>query len=242
MFKELLAKLHLQNTCVDYIYRKYLVSYNSKRIKHKSDKKQHKLMDKYGLDALEKIYSICLKNKVNIWFEYGTLLGAYREKGFIPYDYDIDLSIYKEDYTPRLVRDLFNEGFTIRRLFYKVKNMDPSDREMTEFTLCFKGVFIDVFLNFKKRNKRIIYWYTDFLGAEFSERNIYSAQRNILDIAPFEKINFLGIKFPIPVNAKECLEKIYGKTFMTPIRDWVSNEPDSDLPYKEIYGEMIGAW
>ena len=51
----------------------------------------------------------------------------------------------------------------------------------------------------------------------------------------------MGIKFSIPENANECLESIYGKSYMTPIRDWVGEEK-YEYPYQEAYGEMYGAW
>lgn len=100
----------------------------------------------YGLEALDKIYKIFKTNNVNIWFEYGTLLGAYREKGFIPYDYDIDLGMYSEDYTPELERELFDAGFSIKRMFYKVENLHPSTKCLTEISLDYKGLQIDVFM------------------------------------------------------------------------------------------------
>ena len=202
----------------------------------------HKVMDAYGLEALKIIYDIAKKHNVNIWFEYGSLLGAYRDKGFIPYDFDIDLSMYHEDYSLEFERSLFDAGFSIRRMFYMVKNLDSSNRMMTEITLCYHGLYIDVFFNFRDQtNMRKLFSYTGKLGQEFANRNIYSAEPTIVPDAPKKEIDFMGIKFSIPENANECLESIYGKSYMTPIRDWVGEEK-YEYPYQEAYGEMYGAW
>lgn len=50
------------------------------------------------IELLRFIDNVCKKYDIDYWIDYGTLLGAVRHGGFIPWDDDIDLSIIRKDY------------------------------------------------------------------------------------------------------------------------------------------------
>ena len=54
------------------------------------------------LGVLKELDSFCKQNNIRYFVSHGTLLGAIRYKGFIPWDDDIDVLIPREDYN-RLV-------------------------------------------------------------------------------------------------------------------------------------------
>ena len=60
------------------------------------------------LELADVLLDICAKNDLKIWAGYGTLIGAARHKGFIPWDDDLDFVMMRSDYDKLL--DLVKSG------------------------------------------------------------------------------------------------------------------------------------
>ena len=59
---------------------------------------QTKELWRIQLEMCDVLLAFCKENQLRIWACFGTLLGAVRHKGFIPWDDDVDFVMTREDY------------------------------------------------------------------------------------------------------------------------------------------------
>lgn len=109
------------------------------------------------LEILQEFVRICQKHDLNYYLIAGTLLGAVRHQGFIPWDDDIDVVMLRKDYDR--FAEICKEELD-SKYFYQSPDTDPhyfltyaklrkNDTEVFEerfqHSEFHKGVFLDVF-------------------------------------------------------------------------------------------------
>ena len=93
-------------------------------------KEQQKIM----LDMMKSIHTFCTKNKIRYVLLYGTLLGAVRHKGFIPWDNDMDIGIPRPDYDKLL--NLLNTGEKMGEHYYHLHYTNDNNYHYQIIRIC----------------------------------------------------------------------------------------------------------
>jgi phosphorylcholine metabolism protein LicD len=185
-----------------------------------SNKKHENVAIKLLQDTIE----VLNKYKIDYYLDFGTLLGAIRDKKLIPWDNDIDISLYKEkDYKKiDLVLKKLSKKYKTKTVTFEqsinnrirkskeifVKNIDFTNvnniqiaRVKTKNLYSFlyaKGV-LDIFFKYE---------YNNFLYL-MSKGKVFKFKKDILDSGLIE-IEFYGKKCKVPKNYDEYLTAIYG--------------------------------
>ena len=118
------------------------------------DKETLDKLHQVELEILDKFASICEKNKLNYFLTGGTMLGAIRHSGFIPWDDDIDIGMPRCDYDKFLkiapkelgdnyILDCFEYNKNYYLPFAKIKKNNTIFDEFPNMNN-HKGIFIDI--------------------------------------------------------------------------------------------------
>ena len=80
-------------------------------------------LKKIELDIMKHIHAFCEENDIKYVLCFGTLIGAVRHQGFIPWDDDIDIYMFREDYEK--FRRLFPEYGQKHKLYIAASDTTP---------------------------------------------------------------------------------------------------------------------
>ena len=173
------------------------------------DSKRSNLLKENFEQILTIVYSSELKN-YNIWLDFGTLLGYYRENDFISHDLDMDFGIQVSSLEEFEVieEQLINNGFNRTKEFYFNKNL-------VELSYSYKGLNVD-FIIYKKEDDKVssdtIFFMTNALG----KPTRYEVYHYKIPFSGLKECDFKGMKVKVPDNTQEYLRTLYGEDFETP--------------------------
>lgn len=173
------------------------------------DSKRSNLLKENFEQILTIVYSSELKN-YNIWLDFGTLLGYYRENDFISHDLDMDFGIQVSSLEEFEVieEQLINNGFNRTKEFYFNKNL-------VELSYSYKGLNVD-FIIYKKEDDKVssdtIFFITNALG----NPTRYEVYHYKIPFSGLKECDFKGMKVKVPDNTQEYLRTLYGEDFEIP--------------------------
>ncbi len=93
------------------------------------------------LAIIEAVNQFCKKNGITYFLAYGSLLGAVRNNGYIPWDDDVDIIMFREDYE-RFLREFSHAIFKVYSLQTNVNCRYPFAKVLIHEQKYLKGHFI----------------------------------------------------------------------------------------------------
>ena len=201
--------------------------------KKRVEKNQRKKLFENGVSILQRFDQVMEENNIEYTLAFGTLLGAIREKGFIKHDFDIDVCVWEDQYSPQIPAIMQSAGFELVHSFV----VEDGSKGREETYKC-DGVVLDIFYVYEDDGEYPYYCGFGPLGdiATFSESmrkygRIRARRMNMPLVRERVKVPFEGVGLYIPTNAHELMKFIYGEDYMTPNPGW--EEDPKTFDWKE---------
>lgn len=179
---------------------------------------QLSLKDKKDLLYLmKKIHKIFVENEIEYFAVFGTLLGAVRHYGFVPWDDDIDIAVMRKDVDKVLA---LSEDFKKVNITMQVSKDDEEYKECKKkkltkcctINLLYKSFICDIFIMFEMKNGILQYASPIWRYAENGGANGYFYKK---DTYPLRLVPFEDTHIYIPKHPFGMLRRAYGDKWAT---------------------------
>lgn len=159
------------------------------------------------LEITRHILDVCHRHGLKIWADWGTLLGTVREKGFIPWDEDVDLMMMREDYEKliKLADTEFCHPFFLQtvhtdRQYYRghaqvryhgTTAILPYDVDQAFH----QGIFVDIFVYDNIPDQKGRRWKRSLFKARWAQKCLQTAYYKRFNLKePFTSVKFIIAK------------------------------------------------
>tara|TARA_B100000029_G_scaffold460189_1_gene490937 strand:- start:370 stop:1038 length:669 start_codon:yes stop_codon:yes gene_type:complete len=144
--------------------------------------------------VFQEIYALILKHTNNVWITGGTLLGAIRDKVFLPWDDDVDLDLIENDFVRimyPLKQCLMENGFIVRL----------TDNTEWPKMVAYKSE-VKIAIGSLKESGKLL------LRPAYKQPKSFFVEKKI--------IQFANIDVNVPNPPEKYLEYVYGHDWRTP--------------------------
>ena len=208
------------------------------------------------LDILKYIDKICRENNLHYTLIGGSLIGAIREKGIIPWDDDIDIVMSKEDYfifekefikgknkQYNLLNNSIYENYPIT--YTKIIDVRTIAKEPNAIELDEYGAFVDVFVNHNAPNNKLIqkfHYYNILFWQKMINRYLlndnYTKQENIIKRIVSWLAKKIGVK-KLQKHYNKVITKYDKKTTNYRVKDLVGFGFSTDIVKVDMFNDYI---
>ena len=207
------------------------------------------------IDILDEFVRLCKKHELKYWLIAGTLLGAVRHKGFIPWDDDIDVAMPREDYDRFFEickeeldpRYFYQTSETDEHYFLTYAKLRKKDTEVYEERFrdskFYKGVFIDIFpLDFSPQPGALCHLLFNILAVMNYRGQIDSGE----PYAPYKeligKLGYFILRIFSPKKLVQMRRKLLGLSRWLSNKKYVASYSGAYGYYKDVYKFDLFGW
>ncbi len=179
-----------------YVYKLIQRHYNKLAINLSFWKNKYNDHHKEIIKFIEELVPYFEKYNITYWLHAGTLLGAQRHNGIIPWDDDVDFGFIDKDKNINILINELQNNYKIEYYFFGFKIINKNDNK----------IFIDMF-EFTIR---------DNMAKQTSMSELVWPKENYYldELMPIKKSKFESIILPIPSNPDKYCKRVFGQDYM----------------------------
>lgn len=188
-------------------------------------RRQSQRIQANGYQLIAAVQQLLDREGIEVFADFGTLLGIVREGGLLAHDLDIDLGVIVKDDL-----DMLRVRTALERFGFKVWREYSIDDQVVEGSFRLFGVKLDInYYRVDGQTARTWLFYRD-PDKEYGPRERDIVEMRYSPLRGFTTVEVHGAHIRIPVDAESLLAEKYGPSWRTPDQGWVYWESPAATP------------